>query len=81
LWMPRSACWQEPDIDLSWEAVPVSVKYRGGCSQPTRPGQLSHTHITNDATVQWLVRVRASSARSLDINIASGDSSDQGHLH
>jgi hypothetical protein len=32
-WIPTSACWQEPDIAVSWEAVPD--KYRGGCSQPT----------------------------------------------
>jgi hypothetical protein len=22
LWMPRSACWQEPDIAVSWEVLP-----------------------------------------------------------
>ena len=35
LWMPRSACWQEPDIAVSWEDLPVPDKYRGGCLQPT----------------------------------------------
>jgi hypothetical protein len=35
LWMPTSACWQEPDIAISWEALPVPDKYRGGCSQST----------------------------------------------
>jgi hypothetical protein len=35
LWMPRSAFWQEPDIAVSGEALPVPDKYRGGCSQPT----------------------------------------------
>jgi hypothetical protein len=34
LWMPRSACWQEPDIAVSWEVLPVPDKYRSGCSQP-----------------------------------------------
>jgi hypothetical protein len=28
LWMPRSACWQEPDIAVSWVALPVPDKYR-----------------------------------------------------
>ena len=35
LWMPTSACLQEPDIAVSREALPVPDKYRGGCSQPT----------------------------------------------
>ena len=35
LWMPTSAFWQEPDIVVSWEAVSVPDKYRGGYSQPT----------------------------------------------
>jgi hypothetical protein len=36
LWqMPTSACWQEPDIAVSWETLPVPDKYRAGCSQPT----------------------------------------------
>jgi hypothetical protein len=35
LWMPRSAYWQEPDIAVSWEALPEPDKYRGGCSQPS----------------------------------------------
>ena len=34
LWMPTSACWQKPVIAVSWEALPVPDKYRGGCSQP-----------------------------------------------
>jgi hypothetical protein len=25
-------CWQEPDIDVYWEAQPVPDKYRSGCS-------------------------------------------------
>jgi hypothetical protein len=34
LWqMPKRACWQEPDIALSWEALPVPGKYRSGYSQ------------------------------------------------
>jgi hypothetical protein len=35
LQMPRNACWQEPDIAVSWKALPESEKYRGRCSQPT----------------------------------------------
>jgi hypothetical protein len=35
LWMPTSACWQEPYIANSWEALPEPDKYRVGCSQPT----------------------------------------------
>ena len=31
LWMP-SACWKEPDIAVSWEALPEPDKYRGRCS-------------------------------------------------
>ena len=34
LWIPRSTCWQEPDIAVSWEAMPVPNKYRGRCSHP-----------------------------------------------
>jgi hypothetical protein len=29
------AFWQEPDIALSWETLPVPDNYRGGCSQPS----------------------------------------------
>jgi hypothetical protein len=29
LLMPRSVCWQEPDIAVSWEALPEPDKYRG----------------------------------------------------
>jgi hypothetical protein len=35
LWMPTRACWQEPGIAVSWEALPVPDKYRSGCSQPS----------------------------------------------
>jgi hypothetical protein len=35
LWMPKNACWKEPDIAVSWEALPEPCKYRGGCSLPT----------------------------------------------
>ena len=35
IWMPTSACRQEPDITVSWEALPEPDKYRGECSQPT----------------------------------------------
>jgi hypothetical protein len=35
LWMPRSVCWQEHDIAVSWEVLPESDKYIDGCSQPT----------------------------------------------
>ena len=35
LWMPISACWQEPDIALSWEALPVPDKYRSRGLQPS----------------------------------------------
>jgi hypothetical protein len=30
--MPRSACWQEPNIAVSWEALLEPDKYRCGCS-------------------------------------------------
>jgi hypothetical protein len=33
--MPTRTCWQEFDIAVSWAALPVSSKYRGGRSQPT----------------------------------------------
>jgi hypothetical protein len=33
LWKPTSACWQEPDIAVSREAL--TVPDRGGCSQST----------------------------------------------
>jgi hypothetical protein len=35
LGMPRSACWQDPDIAVSLEAVPEPDKYRCRCLQPT----------------------------------------------
>jgi hypothetical protein len=35
LWMPRIACWQEPDKAVSWEALLEPDKYRGKCSQQT----------------------------------------------
>jgi hypothetical protein len=31
--MPTRACWQKPDIAVSWEALPVPGRYRNGCSQ------------------------------------------------
>ena len=35
LWMQGSACWQEPDIAVFWEALPEPHKYRDdACSQP-----------------------------------------------
>jgi hypothetical protein len=35
LWTSTRVCWQEPDIALSWEALPVPDKYRSGGSQPS----------------------------------------------
>jgi hypothetical protein len=35
LWMPKSACWQEPDITVSWEALPEPDIYRSRFLQPT----------------------------------------------
>ena len=32
LHMPARFCWQDPDIALSCEAMPVPGKYRSGCS-------------------------------------------------
>jgi hypothetical protein len=32
---PGSACWQDPGMAVSWEALPEPDKYRGRCSQPT----------------------------------------------
>jgi hypothetical protein len=31
----KSACWKEPDMAVSWEALPEPYKYRGRCLQPT----------------------------------------------
>jgi hypothetical protein len=33
LHMPERFCWQDSDIALSYEAMPVPDKYRSGCSQ------------------------------------------------
>jgi hypothetical protein len=33
--LPTSACWQEPDRAVSWEALPEPDKTRSGCFQPT----------------------------------------------
>ena len=35
LWMPRSACWKEPDIAVSWKSLPESDKFRDGSSKST----------------------------------------------
>jgi hypothetical protein len=35
LLMPRSACCEESDIAVSWEALPEPDKYRCRCLQPT----------------------------------------------
>ena len=35
LWMPRSACKQDPDMAVYQEALPVPDIFRGGCSQPS----------------------------------------------
>ena len=35
LWMPARACWQEPNIAVSWKSLPVPDKYIRGCSQPS----------------------------------------------
>jgi len=35
LLMPRSACWQEADMGVSWEGLPESYWYRWGCLQLT----------------------------------------------
>jgi hypothetical protein len=31
--MPARFCWQDPDITISCEVIPVPGKYRSGCSQ------------------------------------------------
>jgi hypothetical protein len=35
LLMPRKACWQVPDIAVSWEGLPEPDKYRCGCKKST----------------------------------------------
>jgi hypothetical protein len=35
LQMPRSTCWQKPDIAVPWEALSEHNKCRGRCSQST----------------------------------------------
>ena len=35
LWMLGCACWREPDMSVSWQALPEPDNYRGGCLQPT----------------------------------------------
>jgi hypothetical protein len=35
LWMLTSVCWKDPDMAVSWEALPEPYKYRGGCLMPT----------------------------------------------
>jgi hypothetical protein len=46
---PTGFCWQDPDIAVSFEAVPVPGKYRSGCSQSSirlNTGHpLPHTHV------------------------------------
>ena len=34
MWMPTSTCWQESEIAVSCEALPVPDKYRSGSSHP-----------------------------------------------
>jgi hypothetical protein len=31
LWIPKSEYWKEPDMAVSWEALPEPYTYRGGC--------------------------------------------------
>ena len=38
LQMPTRFCWQEPDMVVSSEVLPVSAKYRSGCSQSPLDG-------------------------------------------
>jgi hypothetical protein len=35
LLMPRSACWQKPHVDVSWEVLPDPCRYICGCLHPT----------------------------------------------
>jgi hypothetical protein len=35
LWMPTRACWEESDIAVFWEALPVPDKCRSGWSKPS----------------------------------------------
>jgi hypothetical protein len=35
LLMPRNACWLEPGMDVSWEALTETYWYRWGCLQTT----------------------------------------------
>jgi len=49
LLMPRSACWQEADMAVSWEAVPEPDKYRCCCTQTTI-GLIMGTPVENFGT-------------------------------
>jgi hypothetical protein len=33
LWMPTSACRQEPDVAVSWKPLSVPDTYKNGCWQ------------------------------------------------
>jgi len=35
LLMPRSTCWEEPGMAVTWEGLPELDQYRCSCSQPT----------------------------------------------
>jgi hypothetical protein len=35
LWILGSACWQKPDMAVSWKSLPEPDKYIGGCPQST----------------------------------------------
>jgi hypothetical protein len=35
LWVLGSACWWEPNMAISWEALPEPGKFIGRCSRPT----------------------------------------------
>jgi hypothetical protein len=47
---PTRFCWQEHDIAVSWEALPVLGKYRSGCSQTEVD---AHSAIGQAQGIQW----------------------------
>jgi hypothetical protein len=53
LHMPARFCWQDRDIAISCEVMPVPVKYRSGCPQLSRASNEGARESTQGAKGIW----------------------------
>jgi hypothetical protein len=60
MWMPRSACWQEPGIAVTWEALPETDKFRGRCSKPNIGLSMGPPMVSRvEELEKWLKKLKA----------------------